>query len=87
MFTPSHIELLLHYHVSPSPHPRWNAPAVYEHTADLHRLGLIEPMDHGSYGGKWGTTFKGAAYVAALCSVHLPEQAWIIPAQAERRVA
>ena len=87
MFTPSHLDVLLHYHVSPTPHPRAHAPAVKEHTEDLHRLGLLEPAKF-SYGGKWTTSLKGNAYVASLCAAPLPEAqlAWVIPAQAERRI-
>lgn len=83
-FTPLHLMLLLHYHVTPDPWPQRGAPAVLEFTGDLIGLGLVEHVIKGKHGHQYGTTDRGAAYVDALCSVPLPVQRWAIPAQAER---
>jgi hypothetical protein len=88
-FTPSHIEILLHYHTSPGPHPRAHAPAVIKHTDDLLRLRLIcrhaEQVTR-QYGGKWMTTSRGTAFVRAICGTPLPVQAWMLPSQEAKQL-
>ena len=43
--TPSDIEVLLHYHCSPEPHPRIDAPAVREVTKRFLKDGIIKKAD------------------------------------------
>lgn len=67
--TVSNIEVLLHCHVSPEPHPRLNAPAVQEGLELLLHHKLIE---HAGYGvNVFMTTSKGKALVERLKSVSL----------------
>lgn len=67
--TASNIEVLLHCHTSPEPHPRRHAPAVIEGLALLMRHGLIELAGYGEQ--VWTTTSKGKALVERLKSVSL----------------
>lgn len=74
--SPNNIEVLLHYYVSPEPHPRRHAPAVDCATNDLLRAGAIVPRaDHR--GTCFQTTELGCAWVAALCQVPPPTAVWV----------
>lgn len=67
--TPNAIEVLLHYHVSPAPHPRSYAPAVRDATVALLNNGLLElAMGDGCY----GTTLCGRLHVKQLCETAWP---------------
>lgn len=71
--SPNNIEVLLHYHTTPEPHPRIDAPAVKEATEMLLRVECIKP----SMPGRFNTTPKGKAWVEALCNVELPQEAYV----------
>jgi hypothetical protein len=73
--SPSDIEVLLHCHYSPGPHPRWTAPAVRDGLHMLARAGLIESTD--STGCVFRTTERGRAHVAQLCDLPFPTQGWL----------
>jgi len=73
--TPNAIEILIHCHVCPLPHPRRDAPAVAEELRSLQANGLIEP-EPGSQGG-YRTTDRGRAHIAQLCNTAWPVRAWI----------
>ena len=72
--TPNNIEVLLHYHVWPSQHPRWHTPAVQGATQMLHACNAIEP---NKIDGGYTTTAKGEAWVKLLCNVAMPREAYI----------
>ena len=72
--TPSDIEILIHCHVTPSVHPRFDALAVKESFANFVDLGLIEP-----FAGSYKTTPRGEAFVNTLCQMPMPVQAWVHP--------
>ena len=72
--SPSNIEVILHYHTTPTVHPRIDAPAVADATAMLLRAGCIE-YDENT--GLHHTTPKGRAWVKALCNVEIPREAYI----------
>jgi hypothetical protein len=72
MMTPNDIEVLIHCHVSPSPHPRANAPAVQGALEWLREAGLI--IKGAEY---FGTTERGRALVQVLCDTPFPAQAWV----------
>ena len=80
--TPSDIEVLLHCHTTPSPHPRLDVPSVKGAIQRFFVLGLIE-----KYKGKvdvYVTTAGGELMVKALCLVPLPTMEWthpLVPAQ------
>lgn len=54
--TPNDIEILIHCHVCPEPHPRKDAPAVDESLKSLERNGLIEQR----LGDGYHTKIEGA---------------------------
>lgn len=74
--TPNAIEILIHCHVTPAPHPRKDAPAVAEELRSLEANGLIERDPGGGLGG-YRTTERGRAHIEQLCRTAWPVQAWI----------
>lgn len=74
MLTPNDIEVLLHCHVSPEPHPRLDAPAVQESIKMWICAGMIEPNVNT---GIFVTTDKGCAMVMALCKTPYPRLIYI----------
>lgn len=70
--TPSDLEILIHCHVCPLPHPRADAPAVEESLKDMVLHGLIERDGAG-----YQTTSRGRAHVEQLCSTIWPVPAWV----------
>lgn len=70
--TPNDIEILIHCHVCPAPHPRiaHNGNVITK----FIQLGLIEEADKRNC---YRTTSRGAAHVEQLCNLALPTQAWI----------
>ena len=74
--TPNDIEILIHCHVCPAPHPRLNAPAVQGAINMLLANQLIE-QDGDKQFNRWRTTARGAAHIAQLCAIPFPDQAWI----------
>ena len=72
--TPNAIEVLIHCHCCPEPHPRIEAPAVQEALQYLRECGAIKP---GSPDGAWTTTALGAAWLRALERVPLPRCVYV----------
>ena len=72
--TPSDIEILLHYHTCPEPHPRTHAPAVQDTIRWFVSLGILEEKGHLQ---SYRTTGKGNALVRMLCNVGMPQLAWL----------
>jgi hypothetical protein len=70
--TPNNIEVLIHCHVTPLPHPRRNAPAVANALRLLRDLGAIEATEDGET-----TTALGRAWVEALCRVQMPRAVFV----------
>lgn len=73
--TPNDIEVLLHCHVSPTPHPRLEYPGVSESLRMLKGAGLITQTD-GMY-NTYETTPRGRAHVEQLCNLELPRLQWV----------
>ena len=71
--TPNDIEVLIHHHVSPEPHPRAHALAIQESIRMFIINGIFEPRE----GGNHRTTQKGDALVRMLCNLKWPQKAWI----------
>lgn len=71
--TPNDIDILLHYHVSPTDHPRLHAPAVKQSISMLIHEGLLYLADNNMY----ATTDRGFAHVRQLCNLPFPEKAWV----------
>jgi hypothetical protein len=70
--TPNEIEILIHYHVSPAPHPRIDALAVNEATRRMVDNGLIEQREDEGY----HTTDRGRAHISQLCTLPWPVAVW-----------
>lgn len=80
LFTPLHLQLILHAHVTNSPYPTWELPVAREYTAELIRLGLIEGNLVSEFGGgSCSTTEKGEAFIEMLLRTPLPVQLWCAP--------
>jgi len=71
--TPNDIEILIHCHVCPEPHPRAKFPAVSETLRSLEVNGLIEQR----LGDGYHTTERGKAHIEQLCSTPWPTQVWV----------
>lgn len=74
--SPSDIEVLIHCHVNPLPHPRREAPAVEDALADFKQLGLIT---EGVKPQTYTTTIGGELLVTMLCDTPFPTRDWIDP--------
>lgn len=71
--TPNDIEVLIHCHVSPTPHPRLNAMAVSSAIASFMQNGLIERYDEAD---TYQTTERGQAHIRQLCNTPWPVNSW-----------
>lgn len=81
-FSPCNIEVLLHCHYSPEAHPREDAPAVQSSYKLLEECGLIEEQVFRvdvdvSTKNKYKTTERGRAHIKQLCTLPLPNSAWV----------
>ena len=70
--TPLEIEVLIHCHSCPAPHPRLNAPTVAGTITEFKNQEVIRRVKN-----YWETTDKGKAMIRLLCSIPLPTQQWI----------
>ena len=83
MNTPNDIEVLLHYYVSPEPHPRVEADAVRQTIGRYLKEGILEEDKEGTFveGTKklncYCVTDKGKAWLRLILSVPYPKQAWV----------
>lgn len=75
IYSPSNIEVLLHFHCGVGPHPREEAEAVQEAIDRFIQDDVIAP--EGEKPGVFRTTKKGQAWVQALCNVEPPKPAWV----------
>lgn len=74
MKTPSDIEILIHYYVSPEPHPREDAPAVTATIQMYLRDGIFEINTLCDSG--YNVTEKGAIWLHILRNIPYPKQVW-----------
>ena len=74
--SPSDIEILIHYYVSPSVHPRIEAPAVKE---SVYRFVVNEVLEEefGTGIEHYNITEKGKALITLLCRTELPTSRWV----------
>jgi len=75
MITPFIIELLLHFHTSPEPHPHQSSPAAEE--AIRYLLGNQTIHPHPNNAGVYSTTELGEAWVALLCTTPPPRLVYV----------
>jgi hypothetical protein len=75
--TPNHIEIFIHYFVSPSDvaHPRRGSPAVFEAIWDLRNAGILDPIDEDL--DMYRVTDKGRAWMAMLLGTPMPQLVWV----------
>jgi len=73
IMTPHDIEVLIHCHVSPAPHPRLGTTGVNSAIQSLLSNGLIERHIPDVY----TTTNRGKAHIAQLCSTAWPTEEWV----------
>lgn len=73
--TPNDVEVLLHCHCCPQPHPRNHASDVQEALDALQFCGAIAPLAEGSQIRM--TTPLGSAWVKAICQTPIPTLAYI----------
>ena len=71
--TTNDIEVLIHFHVSPSKHPRAEFAAVRSSISDLQMMDLIEPLEEQ---GTYTTTGRGKAHIKQIQCLPLPELKW-----------
>lgn len=78
--TVNDIQVLLHFHVSPEPYPRANAPAVQDAIKMFLKEGMIVERDEQSgLGMAYDTTIRGRAYVEMLKHTPFPVCVWMDP--------
>ena len=70
--TPNDLEVLIHCHVCPEPHPRAHAPAVQDTINTFLAHGILEAK-----GNSYITTERGDALMRLLCNTEMPQQAWV----------
>lgn len=79
--TPNHLEVLIHHHVSPTPHPRGHAPAVAGAQRFFVDNGIIEKGDDQE--GVFRTTPKGEAWLQMILSTPWPVRRFVDPRSGE----
>ena len=70
--TANDVDVLIHYYVCASDHPRVNAPAVRESINMFLNDKIFEEVGEGAY----QTTLKGNAFVRRILDVKYPELKW-----------
>ncbi len=75
--TPSNLELLLHCHYSPEPHPRLDAPAIKEGMDYLLKCGMVTLSGPKPF--VMTTTDKGRFYIDHLMTIPFPRATWETP--------
>ena len=73
MMSPSDIEVLIHCHVCPRPHPRIDAPAVRDAINRFCDHGIIIYTDENTY----TTTDRGKAWLQMILNTPFPTRAWV----------
>lgn len=74
--SPSDIEVLLHCHTCPEPHPRLKAVAVEEALAMFEDCDMISKVGRADI---YTTTAKGKMFIRMLCETPAPIEIWIDP--------
>ena len=78
--SPSDIEVLLHYYVSPSPHPRVEAPAVAKAVVRfVHDDIFCVTGETECIGSGFRVTDRGEAFISMLLGTPYPEKKWVDP--------
>lgn len=92
--TPFQIDIMLHYYTRADDWRNGDHSApICKETFDwfldqgllTHANFHVERFEDGTIKARWKLTDRGLAYVEAIKQVPLPEQAWVVPAQAERQ--
>lgn len=77
--TPNLLEVLLHYHVSPDPHPRIDAPAVQGAIDAMLHEGILQ--SDLSRDSQYALTERGEVWLKMLLDTPLPIrlEVWVDP--------
>jgi len=76
--TPNDLDVLIHCHTTPGPHPRIHAQAVRESIEAFYQLGAIKPdEDRDSTTDGHRTTPLGDAWLKAILATPMPTLAYI----------
>lgn len=79
--TPLHLQIAIHYHVSPEQWPMLHVPIHQQYADDLKAAGLLRLAD-GSGGGPFANYEKTdglAVWIDAICSTPFPVKQWVMP--------
>jgi hypothetical protein len=82
MMSPSDLEVLIHYHVSPEPHSRRNAPAVRDAIDRFFGDGILESLPDDAK--QYTTTARGRKFLEMILSTPYPKLVWIDPRKEEQ---
>lgn len=75
--SPNDIDVLLHYHRSPEPHDRLDAPAVQEAIRVFVAAGLLKLGSSSGPTDTYEITEGGMMLVEQLCAVPWPVLRWV----------
>lgn len=74
--SPSDLEVLLHYHRTSMPHPRWDAPAVIGAIDGFLKDGIIVENQENRI-KTYTITDKGKAWLTMILKTPMPLTAWV----------
>ncbi len=74
--TPNDIEILIHYHSCPEPHPRIHAPAVEDSIRNFLADGILE-LRKTDKEDTFRTTEKGRAWLQMILDTPYPTLVWV----------
>jgi DNA-binding PadR family transcriptional regulator len=81
--SPSDLELLIHCHACPAPHPRLHAPAIQAGLKRFLAAGVIEYETSERKGSGYMTTEKGQKWLKMILDTPYPEHRWVDPRDSE----
>jgi len=79
--TGNHIEVLFHYYINPSPHPRETVPAIKTVIQNFVDDGILTVFPEGEAG--YCITFKGNKFIKMILETPYPVQRWTNPTKEE----
>lgn len=79
--TPLHLQIAIHYHISPGQWPQLSVPIHRQYADDLKAAGLLRLKD-SSGGGSFACYEKTdglAVWIDAICATPFPVKQWVMP--------
>ena len=74
--SPSDLEVLIHFHCCPTPHPRMHSPAVMSAVDKFVEAGILQESDEES---GYATTERGRKFLDMILATPYPQHVWIDP--------